>query len=93
MRDSKLRPGLLVADVSYSRQLDWVICLVTTQLLPGSRQIALSVYDLKVGSLNEQSWVRPDRLMTMNRSLFGNTIARLTDKKTGEILAAVQSIF
>ena len=51
------------------------------------------MYDLKVGSLNEQSWVRPDRLMTMNRSLFGNTIARLTDKKTGEILAAVQSIF
>ena len=93
MRQGKIRPGLLVADVSYRRQIDWMVCLITTQVLRGSRQIALAPGDLDAGRLDERSWVRPDRLMTMNESIFGNTVARLTDAKTDEILAAVRSLF
>ena len=93
MRNAKLRPGLLVADVNYSNQLDWLVCQITTQLLSNSRQIALSDVDLEAGRLDESSWVRPDRIMTMNESIFGNTIGRLTDDKLAEILAAVRSLF
>ena len=88
-----LRPGLLVADVRYGNQLDWVVCRITTQSLPGSGQIPLAPDDLAFGQLSQASWVRPNRLMTMNQSILGNTIARLTDAKLSEILAAVRSLF
>ena len=93
MREGRLRPGLIVADVNYQRQSDWIVCRVTTERLQGSGQISLSDTDLESGRLNERSWVRPDRLMTMNESIFGNTIARLTDSKLAEILAAVRALF
>ena len=40
MRNAKLRPGLLVADVGYANQLDWMVCQITTQHLPSNRQFA-----------------------------------------------------
>ena len=93
MRNAKLRPGLLVADVGYGNQLDWMVCQVTTQPLPDSRQIVLAPLDLAAGQLNERSWVRPDRMMTMNERIFGNTVARLTEAKTAEVLTAIRSLF
>ena len=59
-------------------------------LLP---QGSLSSPDLIAGQLHEHSWVRPDRMMTMNERIFGNTGARLTDAKTAEVLAAIRSFF
>ena len=93
LTNAGLRPGLLVADVRYGNQLDWMVCRITTQALPGSGQIALAADDLEVGRLAQASWVRPDRIMTMNERIFGNTIARITDTKLAEILAAVRSLF
>ena len=93
MRQGTVRPGLIVADVNYHRQPDWIVCRTTTERLQGSGQILLSNTDLEAGRLDEVSWVRPDRLMTMNESVFGNTIGRLTNSKTAEILSAVRSLF
>ena len=93
LSNAGMRPGLLVADVRYGNQLDWVVCRITTQSLPGSGQIALAPDDLADGQLDRSSWVRPDRIMTMNERIFGNTVARLTDAKLAEILAAVRSLF
>ena len=93
MRGATRRPGLIVGDVNYQSQVDWIVCRITTESNPGSGQITLSNTDLANGRLSENSWVRPDRLMTMNRGIFGNTIARLTDAKLAEILAAVRALF
>ena len=93
LSNARLRPGLLVADVRHGNQLDWVVCRITTQSFPGSRQIALAPHDLAIGQLDQTSWLRPDRIMTMNESIFGNTVARLTDAKLAEILTAVRSLF
>ena len=79
--------------MGYANKCDWMVCQITTQPLPNSRQIALSPPDRQVGRLNERSWVRPDRMMTMNERIFGNTVARLTDAKTAEILAAIRTFF
>ena len=85
MRQGTVRPGLIVADVNYARQSDWIVCRITTERLQDSRQIPLYDTDLAAGRLDETSWVRPDRLMTMNESIFGNTIGRLTAAKLAEI--------
>ena len=90
---AKLRPAVLVADVRYPGQADWMVCQITTQSHPGSRQIAVSGQDLAAGGLRDDSWARPDRLMTLNENIFGRTIGRLNDPKLGEVLSAVRSLF
>ena len=73
-------------------RLDWVVCRVTTRPLLNSRKIALAPPDLAAGRLNERGWVGgPDRMMAMNERILGNTVARLTDAKTAEVLAAIRS--
>lgn len=89
----KVRPVLLIADVRYPHQADWVVCEITSQSDDRVRQIALAAGDLAVGHLDRTSWVRPDRLETLTERVFGRPIGRLTDAKTAEIRAAVRSLF
>ncbi len=50
--------------------------------------------DLQAGQLRRRnSRARPDRLTTLNESVFQRTLARLTDSKTAEILAEIRSFF
>ena len=51
----RLRPGLLVADVRYGNEIDWVVCRITTQYLPGRGQITLVPDDLATGRLDRAS--------------------------------------
>ena len=91
--DVKDRPTVLLADVGDGRYTDWIVCPVTTSRIPHRRAIPISLADLVAGSLDPDSKVRPDRLATFAESRFGNTVARLTDTKLAEILAAVRSLF
>ena len=91
--DAKERPTVLLADVGDGRYADWIVCPVTRSKRPHRRAIPISVTDLVAGSLDPDSKVRPDRLATFAENRFGNTVARLTDAKLGEILAATRALF
>ncbi|MDE2780767.1 MAG: type II toxin-antitoxin system PemK/MazF family toxin [Chloroflexota bacterium] len=91
--DAKDRPTVLLADVGDGRYADWIVCPVTTSPIPHRRAIPIGEADLVAGSLDPDSKVRPDRLATFAANRFGNTIARLTEAKTAEVLAVVRSLF
>ena len=91
--EAKERPTVLLADVGNGRYADWIVCPVTRSRILHRRAIPLSAADLVAGSLDPDSKVRPDRLSTFSESRFGNTVARLTDTKLAEILAAVRALF
>ncbi len=55
--------------------------------------IAIEPDDMVRGRLRFRSWVRPDRLTTLNDGVFEKTLGRLTDYKRSEIVAAVRSLF
>jgi len=93
LQEVKIRPVLLVADVSYPRELDWIVCEVTSQPRMDVLQLAIADNDLASGRLLRSSWVRPDRMMTLNDTVFRRTIARLSNNRLTEILAAVRVIF
>ncbi len=90
---AKLRPVLVVADVRDARELDWIVCEVTRGRASHSRELALASSDLHSGQLRRGSKLRPDRMFTLNESLFRRTIGRLTDAKISEILSAVRALF
>ena len=45
------------------------------------------------GRLKHRSWARPDRLTTLNDSVFERRLGRLSTAKHAEIAAAVRSLF
>ena len=87
---SKPRPAIVLAEVGMS---DWILCQVTSSPESREREIILSSNDLAIGQLRQQSWVRPDRLFTLNESVFHHTVGRLTNTKLAEILTATRALF
>ena len=90
---AKTRPALVVADVRDGSEHDWLLCEITTGRVHHAREITIARNDMLAGRLRANSRVRPDRMATLNESVFGNYIGRLTDAKLAEILAAVRALF
>ena len=92
--ESKIRPVVVVADAREGNEMDWVVCSVTTQE-PSSLSMAIRIFqtDLQEGSLDRDSWARPNRLQTITETRFEGIIGRLSDAKTAEIIAAARSLF
>ena len=94
LRQSKIRPVLVVADVRDGAERDWIVCEITSGRAAHAREVAIMPGDLQSGQLRRRnSRARPDRLTTLNESVFQRTIARLTRAKSAEILAAVRAVF
>ena len=92
LQDAKIRPVLVIADVSYPNEQDWMVCEVTSQPRADVLQLPIAGNDLDSGRLLRSSWIRPDRVMTLNDVVFRRTIARLSDVRLGEVLAEIRAI-
>ena len=90
LSEIKVRPAVVLADVGTQ---DWVLCQITSRPPAGDRHILIGPNDMKRGSLRRRSWVRPDRLYTVNERIFRRTVGRLSPAKYAEIAAAVRSLF
>ena len=94
LQEAKIRPVIVVADVRDGSERDWIVCEITSGRVIHAREVAILPGDLQAGQLRiRNSRARPDRLSTLSESVFQRTIGRLTPSKTGEILAAVRSLF
>lgn len=89
LSQATIRPGLILAGVDMN---DWVLCQITSSSQARARDIVIAPGDMQSGRLTAGSHVRPERLITVNESVFQRTIARLTDAKTAEILTAVHAL-
>ena len=89
----KVRPVLVVADVRDGAEDDWIVCEITSSSMSHSREIEIDPGNMQSGRLRTVSKVRPDRLTTLNRSVFQRTAGHLTDAKLSDILAAVRRLF
>ena len=90
LSNAKLRPAVVLAEVSMG---DRVLCEITSSLQNRPEYIAITQQDMRTGRLRRASWVRSDRIFTLNRSLSTSTLGRLSDAKQAEISAAVRSLF
>ena len=62
LSEIKIRPAVVVADVGTQ---DWVLCQITSKPSARDRHISIGTADMQRGKLRRQSWVRPDRLYTV----------------------------
>ena len=86
----KTRPAVVLANVGMQ---DWVLCEITSSSQLRDLYITIGPGDMEGGRLRHRSWARPDRLTTLNDSVFERRLGRLSTAKHAEIAAAVRSLF
>ena len=86
----KTRPAVVLADVGMQ---DWVLCEITSSSHLRDLHIAIGPGDMTKGKLKFRSWARPDRLTTLNDTVFERTLGHLSASKHAEIAAAVRTLF
>jgi mRNA interferase MazF len=90
LQKGKRRPSLVVANLPGD---DLILCQITSQAHRDSFSIALDAADLQSGQLIVQSYIRPNRLFTVEQSVVLYSVAHLTDKKLNEALARLRQLF
>lgn len=71
---SKMRPALVLSVID--RKGDVIVAAITSQ--PGHvNAVSLENHHLREGALPKSSWIRPDKLYTVNCSLIKKSFANL----------------
>jgi mRNA interferase MazF len=90
LRQGKRRPALVVVDLSGS---DLILCQITSQAHHDSNSIGIDTGDFQSGQLHVRSYIRPNRLFTVEQSVILYTAARVTKSKLDETLAKLRQLF
>lgn len=86
----KRRPALVAVDLPGD---DLILCQITSQAHHDAYSISLEKADFQSGQLNARSFVRPNRLFTVEQSVILYTAARLTSAKLDEALSKLRALF
>jgi len=90
LRRGKRRPALVVVDLAGD---DLILCQITSQTHHDRYSISLDNNDYQTGKLSVRSYVRPNRLFTVEQSVILYTAAHVTGVKLDETLAKLRQLF
>jgi mRNA interferase MazF len=85
----KPRPALVLVDLPGD---DLILCQITSQARFDGFSIDLHATDFSQGRLPLASYIRPNRLFTVERSVVLRTAGRVRPDKLQAVLAAVRQI-
>jgi len=90
----KRRPVLVLSSGRYNRKsADFVVCGVTSVLVPRPHAVPLRPLDMAVGRLPLESRIRPDKLFTLKQTLAVKTLGRVksgvVDRVRRELLSVM----
>jgi mRNA interferase MazF len=86
----KRRPALVVADLTGD---DLILCQITSQARADGYSVPLLATDFERGRLTVDSFIRPNRLFTVDHSVILYTAAKVRDTKLEEVRARIRLIF
>jgi mRNA interferase MazF len=89
LKPGKLRPALALADLPGD---DLILCQITSQARSDGFSISLDTGDLARGSLPVASFIRPNRLFTVDQAVIVRVAGRVRPTKLQETLAAARRI-
>ena len=82
LSNSKKRPAVVVASAGKG---DWILCQITSSPYSDPNSVALESQDFTSGGLQIQSFARPAKLFTANKSLFISEAGILTESAIQKI--------
>ncbi len=86
---SKKRPALVLAALDHD---DYILCQITSKVKDDKYSITLEENDFANGSLNRQSFIRPNRLFTAHRSLILYKVGSIKTEKIKEVINTVKNL-
>lgn len=89
LKPGKLRPALALVDLPGD---DLILCQITSQVRFDGFSIPLDVADFANGKLPIASFLRPNRLFTVDQAVIVRVAGRVTPAKLQESLAAARQI-
>ena len=90
LQAGKRRPALVVADLPGD---DLILCQITSQVRPDGFSISLAAADMERGQLSVVSFVRANRLFTVEQSVILYVAGKAKGIKLEEVKAAIRRLF
>jgi mRNA interferase MazF len=89
LKPGKLRPALVLVDLPGD---DLILCQITSQARSDGFSISLDASDIARGSLPVASFIRPNRLFTVDQTVIVRVAGRVSTAKLQESLTKARSI-
>jgi mRNA interferase MazF len=86
----KRRPSLVVASFPGD---DLILCQITSQFHSDNQSVPLTAKNFDQGQLTMDSFIRPNRLFTVEQSVILYTVGKIKDTKLHEVHAKIRSLF
>ncbi len=90
LQTGKRRPALVVADLAGD---DLILCQITSRARSDGYSVPLSAGDCEQGRLTVDSFIRPNRLFTVEQSVILYAAARVKPSKLQEVQAKIRQLF
>jgi len=89
-KNGKLRPSVVLAKVEFG---DVILCQITSKSYTGQSAIELTKSDFAVGELPLISYIRPDKLFTIEAKAAQQVIGQLNPAMLNRVLRQVRELF
>jgi mRNA interferase MazF len=86
----KRRPALVLVDLPGD---DVILCQITSRARRDESSIALDTADFERGKLDQPSFIRPQRLFTVEQRVILYSVGRVKLSKLEEVLMRAQKLF
>jgi mRNA interferase MazF len=86
----KRRPALVLVDLPGD---DLILCQITSRQRSDGFSIALSSSDFERGQLHQQSFIRPQRLFTVEATVVLYSVGKVHSSKLSEALSKARNLF
>jgi len=90
LRAGKRRPALVVADLIGD---DFILCQITSQNRSDGYSLPLTAVDFASGRLALDSFIRPNRLFTVEQSVILYAVGKLKQTKLDEVRSKIRELF
>jgi mRNA interferase MazF len=84
------RPALVVANLNGQ---DLIVAQITTKQRNDDYQVVLSQKDLTQGALKVNSFIRPNKILSIRSSIIIYKLGTLKNEKTNEVIDKIVGIF
>jgi mRNA interferase MazF len=90
LQSGKRRPALVVADLPGD---DLILCQITSQFRSDGYSVPLAIADFERGRLALDSFIRPNRLFTVEQSVILYATGKVKDYKLREVRGKIRELF
>ncbi|HSY17650.1 MAG TPA: type II toxin-antitoxin system PemK/MazF family toxin [Candidatus Acidoferrales bacterium] len=90
LQAGKRRPALVVADLPGD---DLILCQITSQSRNDGKSLPLLVADFESGRLALDSFIRPQRLFTVEQTVILYAAGKIKNAKLQEVKASIRQLF